>query len=274
MKVKKAVLFDLDDTLLWDERSVEEAFEITCREAFELTGIEPGLLQASVRQQARMLYESFDTYPFTQMIGINPFEALWGRFREGADPQFRQLEQLAPRYRAESWTRGLRAAGIDNAGLGAQLAERFPAVRRSLTYVYEDTFRVLDTLYGNVKLLLLTNGSPDLQREKLAGVPKLTSYFDHIVISGDFGRGKPDPAIFEYAVSLLGISAEEGIMVGDKLTTDILGSGRIGMDNIWINHRGADSGSLAKPTHTVARLADIVHLIRWRDDDAAERKER
>ena len=29
----KAVLFDLDDTLLWDDHSVKEAFEATCAEA-------------------------------------------------------------------------------------------------------------------------------------------------------------------------------------------------------------------------------------------------
>jgi putative hydrolase of the HAD superfamily len=259
---KKAVLFDLDDTLLWDERSVQEAFEKTCQEAAEQTGVDPTALEAAVRTEARKLYESYETFPFTKMIGINPFEGLWGRFREGEAPEFRKLEQLAPTYRTQSWTNGLRAMGIEDPRLGDRLGERFPELRRQLAYVYEETYSVLDALQGNVKLLLLTNGSPDLQKEKLAGVPKLAAYFDHIVISGDFGRGKPDPAIFEHAISLLGITSEEGIMIGDKLTTDILGSNRIGMENIWINHHDAESGDPVHPKHAVTRLAGILDIIK------------
>jgi putative hydrolase of the HAD superfamily len=258
---KKAVLFDLDDTLLWDERSVEEAFDKTCREASERTGVNPAALEQAVRTEARKLYESYETFPFTKMIGINPFEGLWGNFREGDAPEFRKLEQLAPSYRSLAWTNGLRALGIDDPVLGKLLGERFPEIRRQLAYVYEETYEVLDALKGNVKLLLLTNGSPDLQKEKLAGVPKLAAYFDHIVISGDYGRGKPDPGIFEHAIGLLGITPEEGIMIGDKLTTDILGSSRIGMENIWINHHQADIGEQVPPKHTVTRLGHILDII-------------
>src|SRR5690606_41888430 len=98
----------------------------------------------------------------------------------------RVLERWVPQYRKEAWTRGLFALGVDQPELGAKLGERFPAVRRELSYVYEETFEVLDALKGNAKLLLLTNGSPDLQKEKLAGVPQLTSYLDHIVIAEDY----------------------------------------------------------------------------------------
>jgi len=258
----KAVLFDLDDTLLWDERSVKEAFEMTCQEAAaENSNIVPIELERAVRAEARKLYESYETFPFTQMIGINPFEALWGQFREGEDPAFRKLEQLAPQYRKNAWTNGLKAVGIDDPELGERLGERFPVIRRQLAYVYEETFEVLDALKGKVKLLLLTNGSPDLQKEKLAGVPMLAPYFDHIVISGNFGRGKPDPSIFEHALHLLGVRPEDSLMIGDKLTTDILGSSRIGMVNIWINHHGLEVGEHVPPTYSVTRLRDIMKYI-------------
>src|SRR5690606_11445784 len=109
----------------------------------------------------------------TKMIGINPFEGLWAKFREGKQQEFRQLEALAPGYRKDAWTRGLSACGTDDADLGYELGERFAHERRNRPYVYEETFEVLDQLKGRYKLLLLTNGSPDLQREKLSMVPKL-----------------------------------------------------------------------------------------------------
>ncbi|KIL39515.1 haloacid dehalogenase [Gordoniibacillus kamchatkensis] len=257
----QAVLFDLDDTLLWDERSVKEAFEATCRVAEQRSGIDPAQLEAAVREEARSLYESFETFPFTKMIGINPFEALWAHFTGGEHPMFRKLQELAPGYRTEAWTRGLRRLGVDDPALGRELGERFPQERRARPLVYDATFRVLEQLRGKYKLLLLTNGAPDLQQEKLAGVPELAGYFDHIVISGSFGEGKPATSIFRHALELLGIEPEHGIMVGDKLTTDILGSNTVGMANIWIDHHGAQGSDQIVPKHRVTKLEDILPVI-------------
>ncbi|QHW34511.1 HAD family hydrolase [Paenibacillus rhizovicinus] len=258
---KQAVLFDLDDTLLWDDRSVQEAFDATCEAAAAATGVEAKALEDAVRREARALYESYETFPFTKMIGINPFEGLWANFLEGEQEEFRKLQQLAPGYRKDAWTRGLLALGVDDPALGAQLAEQFPAERRKRPYVYEETFAVLDKLKGSYKLLLLTNGSPDLQREKLAGVPAIVPYFDHIVISGEFGKGKPAAEIFHHALERLGIEPEHGIMVGDKLTTDILGANTIGMTSVWINRHGMQRNDEIIPTHEIKHLEELLPLL-------------
>lgn len=258
---KQAVLFDLDDTLLWDDRSVKEAFETTCKAGAEAAGVDPEQLEESVRREARALYESYETFPFTKMIGINPFEGLWANFREGEQEEFRNLEKLAPDYRKDAWTRGLRALGVEDEVLGAKLAEQFPAERRSRPIVYDETFRVLDALKGKYKLLLLTNGSPDLQREKLAGVPELAPYFDHIIISGEFGEGKPAASIFRHALERLGIEPEHGIMVGDKLTTDILGANTIGMTSVWVNRHSAVRNDDIIPSHEIAHLEELLLLL-------------
>jgi len=258
----KAVLFDLDDTLLWDDRSVSEAFQATCRYAAEATGVDEKELEAAVRREARALYETYETYGFTQMIGINPFEALWGKFERGEHPMFRKLQELAPGYREKAWTKGLAALGVDNPGLGVQLADMFPSQRRKLKYVYEETFAVLDELKKSYKLLLLTNGSPDLQQEKLDGMPDLIPYFDSIVISGNFGEGKPSSKLFAHAMEQIGISENEGIMVGDKLTTDILGANRIGMTSVWINRHGAIRNDDIIPSYEIKSLIELPELIR------------
>ncbi|SFE59340.1 putative hydrolase of the HAD superfamily [Paenibacillus algorifonticola] len=258
---KLAVLFDLDDTLLWDDRSVKEAFDATCQAGAEAAGVDAVELEEAVRKEARSLYESYETFPFTKMIGINPFEGLWANFREGEQEEFRKLEQLAPTYRREAWTKGLKALGVDNQELGARLAEQFPAERRARPIVYDETFRLLDALKGKYKLLLLTNGSPDLQQEKLTGVPQLAPYFDHIIISGAFGEGKPAVSIFRHALERLGIEPEQGIMVGDKLTTDILGANIIGMDSVWINRHGAVRSDEIVPTYEIKHLEELLPLL-------------
>lgn len=258
---KKAVLFDLDDTLLWDDRSVQEAFDATCETGASRSGLNAKELEAAVREAARELYASYETFPFTKMIGINPFEGLWANFLAGEQEEFRKLQQIAPLYRRDAWTRGLKALGVDNPELGAELAEQFPAERRKRPYVYEETFRLLDQLKGKYKLLLLTNGSPDLQQEKLDGVPELAPYFDHIIISGTFGEGKPAASIFKHALERLDIEPEDGIMVGDKLTTDILGANTIGMTSVWINRHGAVRSDEIIPSHEIKHLEELLPLL-------------
>lgn len=254
-----AVLFDLDDTLLWDDRSIEEAFRSTCEAAGD--AIDPQELEIAVRKEARGLYESYETFPFTQMIGINPFEALWGNFTAGEQPEFRKMEQLAPIYRKESWRRGLAALGVNDEALAETLAAKFAAERRIRPYMYEETLQVLDQLRGQVKLLLLTNGCPALQQEKLDGVPELIPYFDHIVISGSFGKGKPDKEIFLHALQLLDISPEQGIMVGDKLTTDIQGGLAAGLTTVWINRNGKTPNPEIKPDYEIKHLSELLPLV-------------
>src|SRR5699024_381256 len=255
----KAIMFDLDDTLLWDKKSIAEAFKSTCNIAETRYAVDPVKLEERVRRNARTLYASYDTYDFTQMIGINPFEGLWGNFSDEGD-SFHQLKKIAPTYRKEAWTRGLKDLGIDDPEFGYVLAETFPTKRKESPFVYDDAFAVLDQLKGKYKLLLLTNGSPDLQQTKLELTPELAPYFEHIVISGAFGKGNPDPSIFEHALKLLSVEKDEALMVGDNLNTDILGASLAGIDSVWINREQKEKTDVA-PTFRITQLQELLALI-------------
>ncbi|PAV29703.1 haloacid dehalogenase [Virgibacillus profundi] len=256
----KAIIFDLDDTLLWDKKSVAEAFKSTCELAGTKYDINPAELEERVRENARTLYASYDTYEFTQMIGINPFEGLWGNFLDEGD-SFQRLKEIVPGYRKEAWTKGLKDLGIDDLEFGSVLAKDFPVKRKEKAFVYEDSFSVLDQLKGKYQLLLLTNGSPSLQQTKLELTPEFNSYFDHIVISGAFGKGKPEPAIFAHALELLSVKKEEALMIGDNLNTDILGAVRSGIDSVWVNRHQMEKGD-ATPTYEITGLSELLPLIR------------
>lgn len=255
----KAIFFDLDDTLLWDQKSVQTAFDKTCEYAATKYNIDAKQLEEKVREVARELYATYETFPFTQMIGINPFEGLWGEFTDD-DDNFRKMKEIVPTYRREAWTRGLKALGIDDPEFGYELGERFPQERRKSPFVYEETFRVLDELKKEYKLLLLTNGSPSLQNTKLEITPELVPYFEHIVISGDFGKGKPDPSIFEFALEKMGVTKDEAIMIGDNLMTDILGASRVGMKSVWINRHNKERNEVT-PTYEITHLEELYAIL-------------
>lgn len=255
----KAIFFDLDDTLLWDDKSISEAFKATCEYAAEKYEIEVEKLEDAVRLAAQELYSSYETYEFTKMIGINPFEGLWGNFGDEGS-EFNKMKDIVPGYRKDAWTKGLLSLGIDDDEFGEELAERFPLERKKKPFLYEETFSVLDELKGKYSLLLLTNGSPELQNTKLEITPELVTYFDQIVISGDFGKGKPDVSIFEHALELMNVNKDEALMVGDNLMTDILGASRAGMKSVWINRHNKERNEVI-PTYEITHLADLYPIL-------------
>ncbi|RLL46773.1 HAD family hydrolase [Oceanobacillus piezotolerans] len=257
----KAICFDLDDTLLWDEKSISLAFHGTCKLAAEKYEIDPELLERKVRESARELYESYDVYPFTKMIGINPFEGLWGTFNDEGE-EFAKLREVAPAYQKQAWAEGLKKVGIEDSDFAVELAKTFPKVRKESPMLYEDSLEVLDALKDKYQLFLLTNGSPELQNIKLSITPELRPYFEGIVISGEFGRGKPDHRIFQHVLEKLNLNSEEVLMVGDNLNTDILGANRADIRSVWINRKGVKRTDGGVPTYEIYQLRDLLGLLK------------
>jgi len=257
----KAIIFDLDDTLLWDKKSVETAFHVTCQFAATQVQLDPLQLEEAVRLEATELYASYETYEFTKMIGINPFEGLWGTFDDEGE-QFLKMKEIVPTYRRDAWTNGLLRMGIDNVELGQQLADYFPEARKAHPFIYEETFQVLDRLKDHYQLILLTNGSPKLQHTKLEISSEIAPYFEHIVISGAFGKGKPDPSIFQFVLDEAGIQADDAMMVGDNLMTDILGASRVGIRSVWINRELKQPIKDIQPTYEITNLEELLPILK------------
>ena len=85
-------------------------------------------------------------------------------------------------------------------------------------------------------------------------------YFDEIVISGAFGRGKPDPTIFEHALERMGLNKDEAIMVGDNLMTDILGASRAGIKSVWINRHDKERNEVV-PDYEITHLEELYPIL-------------
>ncbi|MFD2704520.1 HAD family hydrolase [Salibacterium lacus] len=256
-----ALLFDLDDTLLWDKKSVKEALRAVCMEAGEITGVDPAVFENTVRETAEQLYAEYESYSFTQQIGINPFEGLWGTFPDKIDKGFRKMNSEMPDYQQRTWIESLRRHGIENAELGSRLAVRFPYHRRHLPYVYPDTFEMLAELKKDYHLLLLTNGAPSLQNTKLEMTPQLVPYFDYIVVSGAFGFGKPDPSIFRHSLRLLDAAPEDAVMIGDNLLTDIDGANKADIRSVWLNRTEKEPEHGIHFDHEIQSLTDLSTVL-------------
>ena len=56
----------------------------------------------------------------------------------------------------------------------------------------------------------------------------IRQYFDPLVLSSEYGRRKPDPAIFHHAARLANVPTSPCVYIGDRIARDVLGAKRAG----------------------------------------------
>ena len=64
----------------------------------------------------------------------------------------------------------------------------------------------------------------------------LRQHFDVIVASAEIGYAKPDKQIFIKAFELAKCTAEESVMIGDRLDNDIIPAKALGMKTVWLKN--------------------------------------
>lgn len=251
----RAVLFDLDDTLVVEEPAAQAAFDATAAHAATRHPLDPRRLAQDARACARELWYAGPHHPAAERIAISSWEGLWCRFA-GQDPHMRALREWAPGYRAAAWDAALRRQRVDDPLLAGDLGERFGAERRGRHELLPGAAEVLDDLARDHRIGLVTNGASCLQREKLAGCG-LADRFDAVVVSGDLGTRKPDPAVFQRALDLLGARPGEAVMVGDSPERDIAGAHACGIRGVLLSAREAVAG-----IPSAATLSEVGALVR------------
>jgi HAD superfamily hydrolase (TIGR01549 family) len=131
----------------------------------------------------------------------------------------------------------------------------------------EDTLPTLDWLQEqDFRLGLISNASDVDDVYALLEKFDLTDYFEHIIISADFGMRKPHPEIFLQGLRLFQVKPQDCLMVGDRLDMDILGANQVNMSSIWITrrsiHKGTDYRFDIKPDYEIYALPEIKEVVK------------
>ena len=255
-----AILLDLDDTILYDDLATDRAFAATAAHARRVAGVDPERLIAAVTGEAARIWWEEGPFPeWCEQIGTSELEGLRSRFA-GDDPHWAAMRAWGPGFRRRAWRAALAACGIVDAELADDLDARFEAERAAMNLFIPGAQDALAALAGAYRLAIVTNGIPDVQREKLVRTG-LDRQVDVVVVSGELGVGKPDPRIYEAALHGVGATADEALMVGDSFARDVAGAQAVGIRAAWI----ADGRSRPDPTVipflTVASLADLPAVL-------------
>ena len=119
----------------------------------------------------------------------------------------------------------------------------------------------LERLSKKYKLYLASNGTAKVQAGRLASA-NISHYFQEIFVSQEIGANKPDILYFQRCFAKIpNFDAERSMMVGDSLTSDILGGIQAGMKTCWVNPNGKTHPENIRPDYEIKALWDLEALL-------------
>lgn len=143
------------------------------------------------------------------------------------------------------------------AGATSEFCEEFMKFVR----IDDDAESMLKSLHGKYKLGLVSNFAIPECVHKLLKASQLDGFFDVIVISGAINKRKPSPEIFQSALKMLSVTAEETVFVGDTIDADIEGPKAVGMKAIYIERRPQKESEKYCPDQVIKSLNALVLAI-------------
>jgi putative hydrolase of the HAD superfamily len=245
----RAVLFDLDETLILDEPVSQHAFAVVATLATADLEAAVALAEAA-EASAKALWAQLPAalLAYASQIGHSALEGLWADYDLMVEAEA-QLASVIGDYRRNTWQLALEQTGLQatTSADATALAQRWAKIRAQFP-LFPDTNTVLATLKRQgYRLGIVTNGVRLLQQQKLIG-SGLGHWFDAVAISGALGIGKPKAAIFDWVAAQLGVAPNQCLMVGDNSERDVQGAINAGMASIWLE-RGYKPSTVAASHH-------------------------
>ena len=149
--------------------------------------------------------------------------------------------------------------------LAEQLSEDFLNMTTAHFSLLEGAEELVRYLAKKYPLTVVTNGFVEVQYEKF-DKSGLRDCFAHIVLSEEVGCQKPNPRIFEEALRMNGLQAEDVVMIGDSWSSDIQGAINAGIDQIWIK-KSKEQGTknqdtmVQTATYIVHNLSEVMGIL-------------
>lgn len=125
----------------------------------------------------------------------------------------------------------------------------------------EESAEVCNVLSKKYSLYIITNGASLTQRGRFSICP-LTPLFQGIFISEDMGVQKPQKEYFNaVAAAIPGFAPKQALVIGDSLSSDMLGAHNAGIDSCWYNPKGKENRSGVPCTYEIRRLRELLSIL-------------
>ena len=221
----KYLLFDLDDTLLDFGKAQVFAFK--------------KLLEDENIEYNDELFEKYET--------IN--KSLWRSFERGEISNKEVTSERFIRF-FSLFDRKVDGSEVDNRDRG-YLAEG--------NQLFDGIIEMLEKLSLTHNLYIASNGIAITQYTRLKN-NNLNKYFEKIFISEEIGSKKPDREFFEIIFKEICVkNKNEVLMIGDTLTSDILGANNAGIDSCLVDIHKISNPEIV-PMYKIEKTIDLLEL--------------
>lgn len=249
---------------------------------FDSTLLDNSGFRATVRYTCTAIAAAHPPLDAAQLLAANT--AVWDAYWPSIEQQWELGGITGAEVSLEGWRRTLRACGSDDASIALEAREIHQRHRSATVRLFPDALGTLEALTrAAIPLALITNAASDTQRSAFSrhGIER---YFRAIVISGEHGVAKPDPAIFRIALHHLGIERDDTAgsckrsdvwHVGDNPHTDVAGAKAAGLTAVWLNReRIPQRAGAPRADHEIHSLSDLTALLRIRDSQLPQHHRR
>ena len=219
------LLFDADNTLMDFYAAEEAGIRNTCFSFGIDCPEETGRLYSAINDSFWKRFEKGEIK--REDIKVGRFEEFLNAIVSDIDP-----EKMATRY-------------IEELAAGKMLLNGALPLCQKLSQKYN--------------MYIVTNGSSYVQKKRFFG-SGLEPYFKKIFISEDMGAKKPDKAYFDKVLAEVSEKDRSKIcIIGDSMSSDILGGINAGIDTCFFNRNGAEK--LYEPTYEVTSFEEMEKLF-------------
>lgn len=235
MSKYETLIFDLDDTLIDNNQSIKYAFTIMINE-----------LGLEYSDELFSKWKKFDT-------------AYWHTWESGnmiIPNTIKTLEDKITYLRANRFILFFKELEL-NFNSAVALNELYCSMLGVNIVEIENAHKLLQELYHHHEILVATNGPKDAAINKLEKA-KLMSYISSMVCSEEIGFSKPMPEFFDCLYNKTqNKDKSRMLLIGDSLTTDVLGGMNNGIDTCWFNPNNSSLPKEYCPTMTINKLLQL-----------------
>ena len=195
-------------------------------------------------------------------FGLEPTEEVLGRYHVINKWHWEQLE-LGTLTRAEvQWKRF--DALFSEFGVAADphaCAVRYMENLSIGHYFLPGAEETVDYLSKHYRLFLTSNGTASVQKGRMTSA-NLYRFFEKVFVSQEIGYNKPSKDYFERAFAQIeGFDRSKAIIVGDSLSSDILGGNNAGIATCWVNPTHAPRKEGIRVDYEIEALSQLPQLL-------------
>jgi len=194
--------------------------------------------------------------------GIEPTEAVCTRYSQINDLHWKRLEK--GEITRDQVLHGRFRMLFEELGIAESSEKTALAYMENLSeghYFLPGAKEAVASLSKKYRLFLVSNGTASVQEKRLQSAG-LNPYFEGVFISQNVGVNKPAKGYFDYCFARIPyFDPRKTMIVGDSLSSDILGGQNAGIKTCWINPKHKECTLAQKPNYELEALSQLESLL-------------